>query len=143
MIEGKWFPQGAEIGLPISVREAVFGRGRDALDALAQQVVVYREGEAVGSARLWWSEGGFRLGDVGVLAGERGRGYGDLLVRLLLFKALTHGARTISLTAPPDTRAFFAKYGFAPDASAEGEMSIRATDVRLSHCGPGCDGCGA
>lgn len=36
--------------------------------------------------------GPFGWGDVGVLSGFRGMGYGDLLVRLLLFKALSHGA---------------------------------------------------
>lgn len=33
--------------------------------------------------------GAFWLGDVGVLSDFRGMGYGDLLVRLLLFKALS------------------------------------------------------
>ena len=87
MVQGRWYPVGSNIELPLSIRRAVLGRGRDALDDQAQQVIVFREDRAVGSARLWWQDGAFRMGDVAVLPEERGRGFGDLLVRLLLFKA--------------------------------------------------------
>lgn len=143
MIQGKWFPLGTDIAVPLSVRQSVFGRGKDALDDQAWQVAVYREGQPVGSARLWWAEGCFRLGDVGVLPEERGHGYGDLLIRLLLFKALTHGAGTIALAAPEDVAPFFAKYGFQAEKREAGtvSMSIRGKDVQLSHCGGQCAEC--
>lgn len=140
MIEGKWFAQGADIAQPLAVRAAALGMGRDETDDTAQQVVVYREGAPVGTARLWWAEGAFRLGGVCVLPQERGRGYGDLLVRLLLFKALTHGASLIALDCPANVEPFFRRYGFAGE---NGQLSIRAEDVHLSHCGGHCDGCGA
>ncbi len=139
MVQGHWFPIGADLSAVLDVRARVFGRGRDALDACSQQVAVYDGGEAVGAARLWWQDGAFRLGDVGVLEDRRGRGFGDLLVRLCLFKALTHGATEIRLTSPGETEPFFAKYGFRPDG---GDMAIRAEDVRLSHCGGNCAECG-
>ena len=131
MIEGKWFAQGADIAQPLAVRAAALGMGRDETDDTAQQVVVYREGAPVGTARL---------GGVCVLPQERGRGYGDLLVRLLLFKALTHGASLIALDCPADVEPFFRRYGFAGE---NGQLSIRAEDVHLSHCGGHCDSCGA
>lgn len=112
MIQGKWFPTGSDLSQPLAVRQAVFDRGRDALDDWAQQVAVYAGDEPVGAARLWWRDGAFWLGDVGVVPGCRGKGYGDLLVRLLLFKALSHGARFIRLEAPSEAVAFFARYGF-------------------------------
>lgn len=139
MVQGRWFPMGGDLSEPLALRRQVFGRDTDDLDALAQQVVVYESGEPVGAARLWWQDGAFWLGDVGVLAEKRGRGYGDLLVRLGLFKALTHQAREIRLTATDDTAAFFAKYGFAPQEN--GCMSILAQDVHLSHCGGNCADC--
>ena len=129
MIEGKWFAQGEELSQALAVRQAVFGRGRDALDDLAQSVVVYRAGQPVGAARLWYEDGAFRLGDVGVLEAARGMGYGDLLVRLLLYKALTHNASVIALTAPEALEPFFTRYGFAPDG--QGGMSQRGEDVCL------------
>ncbi len=143
MVQGKWFPMGSDLTLPVSLRHSVFGRGRDALDDQAWQVVVYQGDLPVGSARLWWEDGAFRLGDAGVLAAYRGQGFGDLLVRLLLFKALTHGAASVRLSAPAAVAPFFAKYGFQADGGGDPvAMSIRGQDVRLSHCGGNCEGCG-
>ncbi|MDD3334621.1 MAG: GNAT family N-acetyltransferase [Eubacteriales bacterium] len=143
MVQGKWFPMGAEISEPLAVRQQVFGRQRDALDSSAQQVVVYKENRPVGAGRLWWSEGAFMLGEVGVLESERGQGFGDLLVRLLLFKALTHSAGTIQLDAPKAIAPFFARYGFAPlqESGDVLRMSIAGKDVQLSHCGGNCAEC--
>lgn len=119
MVQGKWFPMGSDLTLPVSLRHSVFGRGRDALDDQAWQVVVYQGDLPVGSARLWWEDGAFRLGDVGVLAAYRGQGFGDLLVRLLLFKALTHGAglRPGSAHLPP-SRLFLRSTAFRRMAAA-------------------------
>ena len=130
MIQGKWFPTGSDVSQPLAIRRAVFGRGRDALDDWAQQVTVYA--------------GDFWLGDVGVLSGFRGMGYGDLLVRLLLFKALSHGAHFLRLEAPEEAVAFFARYGFCEECRQGGRavMGLAAADVRLDRCGGGCAGCG-
>ena len=146
MIQGKWFPQGSDLAAPLAIRQAVFFRGQDERDSLAQQVVVYRDGIPAGSARLWWEEGAFHLGDVGVLAAERGKGLGDLLVRLLLFKAVSHYASRVELETPPETVPFFARYGFmAGEAAADSPripMSIRGEAIVLSHCGTEhCNGC--
>lgn len=139
MVQGKWFPVGADLSEPLSLRKEVFGRDQDGVDAVAQQTVVYRDGKAVGAARLWWADGAFVLGDVGVLESERGKGFGDLLVRLSLFKALSHNAQRVTLTAPESVRPFFAKYGFV--LGEDGRMEIRGEDVKLSHCGGNCAGC--
>ena len=143
MVQGKWFPAGSDFSEALSVRKAVFGTDTDPLDAMAQQVVVYREGKPVGSARLWWADGAFRLGMLGVLPEERGKGYGDLLIRLLLFKALTHSASLIALETPEATRPFFAKYGFLAGSEENGltTMHILGENVQLSHCGGNCANC--
>lgn len=77
----------------------------------------------MGAARLWWRDGAFWLGDVGVLSDFRGMGYGDLLVRLLLFKALSHGAHFLRLEAPEEAVAFFARYGFCEECRQGGRPS--------------------
>ncbi len=139
MVQGRWYVMGSDISLPVSLRQRVFGRGEDGLDPMSQQVVVLEGDTGVGAARLWWADGAFWLGDVGVVEEKRGKGYGDLLVRLLLFKALTHSASEIRLQSPKETEGFFAKYGF----ESHGEwMSIRGEDVQLSHCGGNCAECG-
>lgn len=143
MVQGKWFPMGSDISEALWVRQAVFARGEDELDPMAHQVVVYREGKPVGSARLYWADGAFRLDQLGVLPQERNKGYGDLLIRLLLFKALTHSASLIALDTPDETRAFFAKYGFQEDGGQDGltRMHILGDNVQLSHCGGNCANC--
>lgn len=145
MVKGKWFSQGSNILPALQVREAVFSRGRDALDDMAQQVVVYQAGSPVGAARLWWAEGAFHLGEVGVLPAQRGKGYGDLLIRLLLFKALAHHATEIQLCCTQAIAPFFTRYGFTVKEEASGEaaslcMHLAAEDVHLSGC-TGTEGC--
>ena len=144
MVQGRWFPSGSDISLPISLRESVFGRGMDAIDAMAQHVVVYDSDVPVAAARLWWQDGAFWIGDIGVLEGKRDRGFGDLLVRLTLYKALTHCASLIRLECPPEVESFFAQYGFVTDADHNGlkQMSIPGQNVQLSHCGGNCADCG-
>lgn len=143
MVQGRWYPMGSDIETPLRLRGMVFGAARDALDDMAQQVVVFRQGEAVGCARLYWKDGAFWLDSLGVLEGERGKGFGDLLIRLCLFKALTHSAALIRLAATPDTEGFFAKYGLTASGEENGLtlMQIRGEDVQLSHCGGNCEGC--
>lgn len=143
MVRGKWFPMGTDISEALSIRQVVFGTAADELDAAAQQVVVYREGRPVGAGRLYWADGAFRLDKLGVLPEERDKGFGDLLIRLLLFKALTHSASLIALDTPAETRGFFAKYGFEDDGEQNGliHMHILGENVQLSHCGGNCASC--
>ncbi len=137
MVEGKWFVQGANIDQALAIRQAVFGHGRDMLDDTAQQVVVYREGKPVGSARLWWNDGGFFAGDVGVLPAERGAGYGDLLVRLVLYKALSHNAKSVTLSCAAAVAPFFMRYGFqTADVGDPATLRVLAEQIALGcgHC---------
>ena len=136
MIQGKWFPQGADLSDALSVRRAVFFRGEDDLDAGAQNVVVYLDGAPAGSGRLWWQEGAFWLGDVGVLESLRGKKLGDLVLRLLLFKAQDHFAREVRLYTPAGIAGFFDRLGFR-EVSREGdlvEMMIPGEEIDLDTC---------
>ncbi len=147
MVKGKWMPQGSDIGEALRIREAVLGKGRDALDEQAQQVLVYQGDRPVGAARLWWAEGAFHLGEVCVLEEDRHQGFGDLLVRLALYKALSHHARQVRLSAPRTVAPFFRRYGFAPEQEPlerEGtpwvDMSLSGNAISLSPCGNLCKG---
>ena len=136
MIQGKWFPQGADLSDPLSVRRDVFSRGRDALDDGAQNVVVYLDGVPAAAGRLWWEDGAFRLGDIGVSAPFRGRLLGDLVLRLLLFKAQEHFAREVRLRAPFGTEGFFARLGLreVSRGESETEMMIPGEEIDLDTC---------
>ena len=144
MVSGKWYAMDSDLTLPISLRRQVLGIGADELDPMSQHVVVFDGEEPVGSARLWWADGAFRMGSIAVIEEKRGRGFGDLLVRLLLYKALTHSAALISVDTPKALEPFFAQYGLKPAGEKDGliTMSIRGEDVQLSHCGGNCAECG-
>ena len=142
MVEGKWFVQGSDLTVPLMLRQAVFGAGRDALDDAAQQVVVYRDGIPAGTARLWWQDGEFCAGDVGVVPAERGKGLGDLLVRLLLYKAATHAATALAVRCKADCVPYFTRCGFAVQAGDGEPVTLRARlDGGCAECAH-CGGCG-
>ena len=93
MIQGKWFAPGTDLSSVLAVRESVFGRGQDDLDTQSWNVLVIQDSVPVATGRIWWQDGAFRLGDLCVLESYRRRKLGDLVLRLLLFKAQSHAAR--------------------------------------------------
>ena len=144
MIQGKWFAQGADLREVLAVRGAVFGRERDPLDGESWNVLVYQDDVPAACGRLWWKDGAFRLGDLGVLEAFRGRKLGDLTLRLLLFKAQSHFAREVRLACPESLCGFFARLGFRPDPDAEAEtagsgdplteMFLPGDEINLDSC---------
>lgn len=140
MVEGKWFQPGSDAAPAFEIREKVFGRGQDELDKESWNVLVWFQGQAVATGRIWWRDGAFWLGDIGVVEEMRGRRLGDLALRLLLFKAESHAARLIRLIAPQDVTGFFGKLGFqAEGEAAQGmqPMLLRGEDLCLDTC-KGC-----
>ena len=136
MIQGKWFPQGADLSDVLAVWQAVFSRGGDALDKEAQNVVVYLDGRPAAAGRIWWRGGGFWLGDIGVLEELRGRMLGDLVLRLLLFKAQEHYAAEVRLHAPVGVEGFFSRLGLREISRGAGlvEMIIYGNEIDLDTC---------
>ncbi len=139
MIQGKWLPQGSDLSRALEIRQAVFGRGRDPLDDESWNVLVFQDDLPVASGRLWWREGAFRLGDICVLPGFRGQKLGDLVLRLLLFKAQSHFAREVRLCCLPEVSGFFARLGFRedpdlPPAGEEREMLLPGDEINLDSC---------
>ena len=140
MVLGKWFAPGSVPAAALAVRREVFGRGEDGLDALSWNVVVEQDDMPVASGRIWWQDGAFRLGDIGVLPAFRGRRLGDLTFRLLLFKAQSHFAREVRLAAPPEVQGFFSRLGFRQDPltplqeNNPVEMVIAGDRIDLDSC---------
>lgn len=130
MIRGRFLRPGSDISQALFVREAVFVREqgysaaleRDAIDDISWHALVYDRvdasgepvGDACGTGRIWWQDGEFHLGRIAVLKEKRGAGMGDLVMRMLLFKAKEHGARSVVLSAQLQAAPFYARYGFAP-----------------------------
>ena len=137
MIQGKWFSPGTDLTDVLSVRGVVFGRDADDLDALSWNVLVYQDSVPAATGRIWWQEGSFWLGDICVLESFRRQRLGDLVLRLLLYKALDHAAREVRLTCPGDLTGFFSRLGFRKQAADDhgfAEMSIPGSEINLDSC---------
>jgi len=137
MIQGKWFPQGSDLTEVLQIREAVFGRSQDAIDSGAQSALVYQDDVPAATGRIWWQDGAFWLGGIGVLPDYRGQKLGDLTLRLLLFKAQDHFAREVRLICPAETEGFFTRLGFHRENLLEDgtlELMIPGDEIDLDTC---------
>ena len=137
MIQGKWFAPGEDLSAEIlPLRKEIFGFARSATDPDGWNTLVYLDGQPAASGRIWWKEDAFWLGEIGVIPGLRGRRLGDLVLRLLLFKAQSHSAREVRLHCPEETAGFFSRLGFRP-SGREGntlEMMIPGDEISLDSC---------
>ena len=137
MVQGKWFPPGEDLSALLPIRESVFGRGADDLDAASWNVLVYQDSVPVATGRIWWQDGAFRLGDLGVLEGFRRQRLGDLVLRLLLYKAQNHAAREVRLRCSRETAGFFSRLGrkeIPSDDPDTVEMMIPGDQIDLDTC---------
>ena len=140
MIQGKWFAPGEDLAAEVlPVRLEGVGVSGSPADPECWNTLVYLDGQPAASGRIWWSDDAFWLGEIGVVPALRGRRLGDLVLRLLLFKAQTHSAREIRLRCPVATEGIFSRLGFRPVSRESGsvEMMIRGNDVSLDSCA-GC-----
>ena len=137
MIQGKWFSPGSDLSDLLPVRTAVFGRGSDALDNTSWNALVYQDSVPVAVGRIWWQDGSFFIGDIGVLESFRHRHLGDLVLRLLLFKAQSHAAREVRLFSPRNLTGFFSRLGLKEQPSDNPsvvEMTISGDEISLDSC---------
>jgi len=128
MFTAKWIEPGQDLTDALTVREQVFVReqhfcdpDRDAHDATARHVVVYQDdnptnpgtGTPVATGRIFLlPDNAAKLGRFAVLADYRGRGYGDLVIKMLLRAGLDAGREKFYITAQLDKVGFYARYGF-------------------------------
>ncbi len=137
MVQGKWFAPGEDLSAEVlPVRKAVFGDAGEAADAAGWNALVYLDQQPAASGRIWWQEDAFWLGQIGVVPALRGRRLGDLVLRLLLYKAQSHAAREVRLRCPEETEGFFSRLGFRAVSREQGitEMRIGGDEILLDSC---------
>jgi len=137
MIQGKWFAPGENLTSEfLQVREKVFGISGPRTDSSGWNTLVYQDNHPAASGRIWWQDDAFWIGEIGVLPELRGRRLGDLVLRLLLFKAQAHSAREVRLRCSENTEGFFSRLGFreAFRDQQSVEMMIPGKEISLDSC---------
>ncbi len=119
----------------------------DKYDQMSIYALVYDEaGVPSGTGRLFIDdEDKFTIGRVAVLKTARGKGLGDLIMRMLLYKALEMNAPSIRLGSQLHAIPFYAKFGFKPvgklfleEGAPHQMMELLGTDIELNNA---CNGC--
>ena len=137
MIRGKFLTSADDASAVLSVREEVcraegLQGGSDCHDTMAVYALVFDEGDSPsGSGRLYLHEDRFVIGCVGVLPGKRGKGLGDLILRMLLYRAQELNAPEVYALVRPGEEAFYAQFGFSPIGEEQDEWGQAHTLLRV------------
>ncbi len=128
-----------EQGVPYDLEHD--GNDEGAIFALA-----FEEGEdfkkPVATGRLLFLEDEFKIGRIATLKEYRKMGYGDFVVRMLIDKAFTMGAKQIFVDAQLHAVDFYKKIGFRPigEEFEEAGMMRRKMVVEPHTCTRKCCG---
>lgn len=142
MISTKWL-QGSNLEEVLKIRTAVFENELnfekeyiyDAYDSFGKNVLLYDSGKAVGTGRLIFKDGKYLIDKICVLKEFRKNAYGELIIRMLVRKAVDMGAEKTYTHIDNKFRNLFEKIGFIVDSEAgEKLIMIKCGDVG-GHCG--------
>ena len=157
MIKAYFLMENQDISVPLKIRDEVFVKEQgfsaelehDDIDATAIHVVIEDEDGPCGTGRLFYTDGGWHIGRMAVLKEKRGKKYGDLLVRMLVDKALNAGVEEIFVGAQLHAKGFYEKMGclvcgegYEEEGCPHVPMVLpaqRAIQILFSGCG-GCGG---
>lgn len=132
MIEAKWMLGTEELTDAFYIRKEVFIKEQqiseaieyDEWDPKAFHVVVYEQGQPKATGRLIKQKDQYLLGRIAVLKEARGKGLGDLVVRMLIRKAFDLGATEVHIHAQISARPFYEKLGFEAYGDCYDEAGI-------------------
>lgn len=137
MIRGKFLSSADDASAVLSVREKVclaegLPGGADRHDEMAVYALVFDEEDCpAGSGRLYLHEDRFMIGCVGVLPEKRRKGLGDLLLRMLLYRAQELRAPEVYALVRPGEEPFYSRYGFSPVGEERDESGVTHTLLRV------------
>ncbi len=124
----------------------------DACDQMAIYALAYdADGNPAGTGRLCIKDDRFSIGRVCVLKHARGQGLGDLILRMLLYRAQELNAPEVYLESQLPAVDFYRRFGFEPmgevfldEGVAHRRMKVSAQDIRLEgscQSGKHCSDC--
>ena len=161
MIRGKFFTSMDDTSTIFDIRKRVFideqgydlALERDEFDNMAIYALVFDENDVpAGTGRLYIDENShFKLGRICVLKENRGQGLGDLIMRMLLYRAQDLNAGSVSLVCQVENVPFYTRYGFRPQGDmievcgrACRSMYVSGENIDIEgscHCHSKCENC--
>jgi len=136
MISTKWFQGKISLNDILKIREQVFCEEKsnkdflftDNYDDFALNVLILEDEVSVGCGRLLFKEGKYFIDNVGVLKEYRGRNYGDLILRMLVRRAVNMGAETTWSLVDGNCKHLFERVGFiVKEESEQGKLLMAKT----------------
>jgi predicted GNAT family N-acyltransferase len=120
MLEGRYLFFGDDLTDARRIRYEVFEKEQkvpheiefDNLDDEAIHVVVYEDQKPVGTGRLLFDGENYKIGRIAVIKEERGKKYGDFVVRMLIDKAFLMGAKRVYANVQLHSEKFYETIGF-------------------------------
>jgi len=142
LVQGKYLYYSDDMSEAFEIRKQVFQMEQgvlaeeefDEYDDLAVHVLVFATEEsrrAVATGRVFFDGENYRIGRVAVLKKERGKKYGDFVVRMLANKAFLAGAKEILINAQISVIPFYEKIGFISCGQEFEEAGIPHVPMKL------------
>lgn len=154
-IQGKYLLGGLDdISECLAIRKEVFGQEQQFLTAASENiedkeaifVLAYEtkeQGEqvSVATGRLIFLEDRFKIGRIAVKKEFRGKHYGDFIVRMLLEKAFSMGAKEVFVGAQAHAIPFYERIGFVRQKEEYFEDGIYHLIMKIvfSDCQKDCE----
>lgn len=143
MISTKWFQGIESIDNFIEIRRRVFceelNMGEESItdfcDEFAFNAVLYQDEINAGTGRLIFRDGKYFIDKLCVIKEFRGNNYGDLLIRMLVRKAVTIGAEKTYVEIDKKYKSLFEKIGFEEITNKNNNdtLMVKIGDV-CGHC---------
>ncbi|MBQ3080095.1 MAG: GNAT family N-acetyltransferase [Clostridia bacterium] len=135
MFRGKFMYSGEDISSVIEIRKSVRelrSVGLDENDQMAIYALAFDEDDVpCGCGRLFiGKDSRFHIDTVGVLSSHRHMHIGDLIARMLLYKAESLNAGSVRMFVPIPSIPFFTRYGFRAIGD---KINVNGEDGYLLH----------
>lgn len=102
----------------------------DEYDEVASHAGIFQDGVCIGTGRLAYIDGHWKIGRMAVRASHRKQGVGRVLVRLLETEARRQGVTEIWLSAQTQAEGFYRNLGYLPFGTLFFEAGIEHVMMR-------------
>ncbi len=143
MIEGKFLKSEDDFSDILEIRKKVFVEEMgftvesisDGRDTESEHVIVFNEEhKVVAAGRLSLIDNQFWINQVAVLKEERGKYYGDFVVRMLVDKVFRNEEQEVWVKADENSIHFFSKLGFAVMENVHDKNENKWIIMSLNKC---------